>query len=166
MPVERLRLGVIAVARAPSSRWARRGFAASAVLPDVPEAAPMTRLGPAGDIESWYLGPAELALHSGDTAHYRDNLTGARPSLWVALAPGRPPAIAGLTADPYEGEGLVGDPGLVVEAVPMPAAVARRLAAFVAAHHVEQVFEKRRRKRADPEALGRRGPRVEEGSGR
>jgi hypothetical protein len=33
------------------------------------------------------------------------------------------------------------------------------IAAFVGEHHVEQVFEKRRRDRADPEALGRRGPR-------
>jgi len=33
------------------------------------------------------------------------------------------------------------------------------IAAFVAEHHVERVFKKRTRERADPEALARRGPR-------
>jgi hypothetical protein len=40
----------------------------------------------------------------------------------------------------------------------MPAPVRLILEAFVAEHHVEQVFHKRQRDRADPEALARRGP--------
>jgi hypothetical protein len=40
----------------------------------------------------------------------------------------------------------------------MPESVCAAIASFVADHHVEHVFEKRRRNRADPEALGRRGP--------
>jgi hypothetical protein len=46
--------------------------------------------------------------------------------------------------------------GDAVEALAMPAEVVRRVAAFVAAHHVEREFFKRERKRADPEALARR----------
>jgi hypothetical protein len=38
------------------------------------------------------------------------------------------------------------------------------IAAFVAEHHVEQVFSKRKRDRIDPEALGRRPPRDDEQS--
>ncbi len=66
--------------------------------------------------------------------------------------------IAGLTADPYEGEALAGDDGLVVEALAMPSPVADALAGFVALHHVEHVFVKRKRRRADPDALVRRDP--------
>ena len=39
----------------------------------------------------------------------------------------------------------------------MPDPVRETVAAFVAEHHVEQVFFKRKRDRADPQALARRG---------
>ncbi len=43
----------------------------------------------------------------------------------------------------------------------MPKAMQETIAAFVAEHHVEQAFVKRKRDRANPEALARRGPPVE-----
>ena len=46
----------------------------------------------------------------------------------------------------------------IVEPVPMPDVVRDTVAAFVAEHHVEEVFVKRKRDRADPESLGRRPP--------
>lgn len=155
-----IRLGVIAVSQEPVTRWGVRGFVPSAVMAELPQLAPITRLGPPGDRETWYLGAADLVLYRGDTGHYRDNLGSGRPSVWVAVKSGRAPDVVGITADPYEGEGWAGDPGLVVEAVAMPAPVAARLAAFFAAHHVEETFVKRKRQRSDPEALGRAGPRV------
>jgi hypothetical protein len=161
MPQETRRIAVFAVSRAPVSRWATRGFAPSSVLDVVPELAPGTRITPAGAVETWYVGPAEVLLHSGETAHHRDNLTSARPSVWVALRPvahPAPPQLVAATVDPYEGEALAGDDGLVTAAVDMPAGLRAGIEAFFAAHHVERVFEKRKRKRADPEALGRRGP--------
>ena len=49
------------------------------------------------------------------------------------------------------------EPGsCIVEAVPMPEQIRDRLSAFVAAHHVERAFVKRKRDRADPEILARR----------
>jgi hypothetical protein len=151
-----LRLAVLARSRAPVSRWAERGFVPLSVSLAPPDAAPGSRLGPAGDDETWYAGEHDLRLHSGDTGHYRDNLASGRPALWVALRRGGL-AIVALTADPYEGEALAGDDGLAVAAVAMPGPVAATVAAFTALHHVEQAFEKRKRKRADPEALARRG---------
>ena len=82
--------------------------------------------------------------------------------MWVALhaTGGEPPyAIATVTADPAEGEALT-EPGQgVVEAVAMPDSVRDAIALFISRHHVDRVFEKRKRDRADPEALARRGPR-------
>lgn len=154
-----IRLGIVLVSRKPVSRWATRGFVPEAVLAEVPATAPGTRLDPPGDVERWYAGARELEFYPGETGHYRDNLAFARPSLWVALRlPATEPVAVAMTANPYEGEGLAGDDGLVVEAVPMPGAVQAFVAAYVAEHHVEQPFVKRQRKRADPEALAHRGP--------
>jgi Protein of unknown function (DUF3305) len=73
---------------------------------------------------------------------------------------GDPPyVIAAVTADPAEGEGLT-EPGQgIIEAVAMPEPLRKTIAAFVAEHHVNRVFEKRTRDRGDPEALARRGLR-------
>jgi hypothetical protein len=63
-----------------------------------------------------------------------------------------------VTADPYEGEALAEGIGEIIEAVPMSPELQAKVAAFFEAHHVERVFFKRKRDRADPEALGQRGP--------
>jgi hypothetical protein len=42
--------------------------------------------------------------------------------------------------------------------VPMPDIVRDTVAAFIAEHHVEDVFVKRKRDRANPDSLGRRPP--------
>jgi hypothetical protein len=69
-----------------------------------------------------------------------------------------PPGIAvhSVTADPAEGEAMTEPGSWIVDAVPMPDAIRDRLAAFVAAHHVERPFVKRQRDRTDPEMLSRR----------
>jgi hypothetical protein len=46
----------------------------------------------------------------------------------------------------------------IVESVEMPESLREAIAAFVAEHHVEREFVKRKRDRANPEALARRGP--------
>lgn len=162
MTNSRFTLGVVATRRVSTNKWAPPvSWAPSAVMPLAPPTAPMTRLTPEGAQETWYVGPAELTLHPGETAHYRDNLQSGRPSLWVALREaGDGVSIAVVTADPYEGEALAGDAGLILEAVPMPAEIASAIGAFYEAFHVEREFFKRKRKKADPEALARRAPRV------
>ncbi len=61
-----------------------------------------------------------------------------------------------MTADPSEGEAFTESPANLVEQVPMPASIQEIVAAFVAEHHVEREFFKRKRDRADPESLARR----------
>jgi hypothetical protein len=43
----------------------------------------------------------------------------------------------------------------------MPPGLLAATADFVARHHVERAFHKRKRDRADPEALARRGPAMD-----
>jgi hypothetical protein len=45
----------------------------------------------------------------------------------------------------------------IVESLPMPEQLQDAIAAFVAEHHVERAFVKRKRDRANPDALARRG---------
>jgi Protein of unknown function (DUF3305) len=72
-----------------------------------------------------------------------------------------PYALFMVTADPAEGEGMTEAGNDLVEAVPMPALIQEAIADFVAEHHVERTFVKRKRDRADPDVLARRAPSPE-----
>lgn len=156
---DRFEVGVLIARRELKGPWADHAWLPHAVLPAVPETAPGAKLsaGEGGDI--YYAGSCEIALHASETAHYRDNLVSGRPSLWVALQPvaGDEYEVTAVTADPYEGEALAQGNGEIVEALPMPPEIQEKIAAFIAAFHVERPFIKRKRDRAHPEALAR-GP--------
>jgi len=95
--------------------------------------------------------------HRTETANYRNNLASGAPALWVALRPVAsewPYEILAVTADPAEGEAFTDAGNNLVEAVPMPPAVAVSVGRFIDEHHVERPFVKRRRQPA--EALARR----------
>jgi hypothetical protein len=63
-----------------------------------------------------------------------------------------------VTVDPGEAH-LYADSGTyALESLPMPPRLRAAAADFVARHHVEREFHKRKRDRADPEALARRAP--------
>ena len=157
---DHLTLGVVAAKRRLKGPWASHTWLPVAVLPAAPEVPRGTPLGVEGDDERFYGGPASLSLHVAETGHYRDNLTAAQPSVWVVLRPtGDEVEVAAVTVDPYEGEALAESIGDIVEAVPMPADVQAFVQAFFDRFHVEREFVKRKRDRADPEALGRRGAR-------
>jgi hypothetical protein len=152
-------VGVIVAKRKLTGPWADHAWLPHAVLPAVPAAAPWTPVGADGADELFYAGSGAVTLHPSETAHYRDNLASGRPSLWVSLRPvgGDEYEVAAVTADPYEGEALAEGIGTIIEAVPMPEEIQAKVAAFFEAFHVERAFFKRKRDRADPEALGKRG---------
>lgn len=161
-PLLRIPVGVVVERRKASSPWADVIWRPVAVLGGLPDAAPWTPLAVDGEAETFYAGEAEIELYRTEADNYRRNLASATPAIWVALQEtgGDPPyAVAAVTADPAEGEGLT-EPGQgIIEAVAMPEPLRQAIAGFVAEHHVEQVFRKRTRDRADPEALARHGPR-------
>ncbi len=155
-----IEVGVVVVRRALKGRWGGHQWAPVAVLPAVPATAPWTKLGRAGGDERFYAGSAAFGLHPAETAHYRDNLSAARPSVWVSLRPcdDERVEIVAVTVDPYEGEALAESVGDVVDSVAMPPEIRSLVEDFIARHHVERAFFKRSRNRADPEALARRVP--------
>jgi hypothetical protein len=159
-------VGVVVERRKAQSRWIDFTWRPVAVLAGQPETAPWTVLSRDSDSATFYAGPAEIALYRTETGNYRDNLASGAPMLWIALRPteGEPPyRVFTVTADPAEGEALTEAGNDLVDVVAMPPAVRTAVDAFVAEHHVERPFHKRKRDRADPEALARRGPLLKDG---
>ena len=150
-PLARIPVGVLVERRKATSAWIDHVWRPVSVLAGAPDTAPWTILDQSGDVTVFYAGPAEIGLYRSDTGSYRDNLATEAPVLWVMMRStgAEPPyEIVTVTASPAEGEALT-EPGTdLVETVPMPQIIREAVAAFVAEHHVEQVFYKRKRDRA------------------
>ncbi len=164
-PLASIAVGVLVERTKGMDQWTDFYWRPAGVLVGQPETPAWTKLSDDGERATFYAGTAEIELYRTETAYYRNNLESGTPALWVALraADGEPPlTVAVVTADPAEGESLTETATDQVEQVPMPEAIRELVAAFVAEHHVEQPFVKRKRDRADPEVLARRTPPLRE----
>jgi hypothetical protein len=160
-PLTRIPVGVVVERRKAVSTWIDFAWRPVAVLPGQPDTPPWTILSEEVEVTTFYAGAAEIELYRTEATLYRSNLISGMPAVWIALRAtgGDPPyTIAAVTADPAEGEGMTETTTDLVDQVPMPKAIQELVAAFVVEHYVEEKFVKRKRDRADPEALARRGP--------
>ena len=158
-PLARIPVGVVVERSKALSQWIDFTWRPAAVLHGQPAAATWTMLSQDAESATFYAGSAEVELHASETSNYRDNLSTGEPRLWVVLRPtGREPPfeLVCVTADPSEGEGFTAAGDDIVDNVPMPEPIRDMVDAFVAEHHVERPFHKRKRDRVDPEALARR----------
>ena len=164
-PLATIAVGVVVERSKGMTKWADFYWRPVSVLAGVPETAPWTKLSDDGERATFYAGPAIIELYRTETTYYRSNLESGAPALWVALraTQSEPPyTVAAVTADPAEGEALTETATDQIEQVPMPEPIQSVLAEFIAKHHVEAPFVKRKRDRADPEALARRVPQKED----
>ena len=155
----RIPVGVVVARRKAASQWIDFTWAPVSVLHGVPEAQPWTVLSSEDELTMFYAGSADVELHRSETTYYRDNLASGAPSLWVVMASTEddpPYRLFAVTADPAEGESFAETTANLVEQVAMPQPIQEIVAAFVAEHHVERPFFKRKRDRQDPESLARR----------
>ena len=141
----RIPVGVMVERRAAKSLWLDFLWRPISVLAGGSSAAPWTPIGVAAETILFYAGEAVIELYRTETANYRDNLASGAYELLA------------VTADPAEGEAFTDAGNDLVETVPMPPAVARAIVDFVAEHHVERPFIKRRRERAEPQSFARCG---------
>ena len=159
-PLVSIPVGVVVERSRSTSPWTDFHWRPVSVLSGVPDTPPWTKLSEDDDRTSFYAGAAAVELYRTETAHYRDNLLTDEPLLWVILRPveADPPyELAAVTADPAEGEGMTEAGVNIVESVAMPEPIRAAIATFIAEHHVEHAFVKRKRDRANPEILARRG---------
>jgi len=159
LPLLRIPVGIVVERRKADSPWVDFIWRGIAVLPDEPSTQAWTVLREQDGTTLFYAGRATVDLYPSETARYRDNLASGSPGIWIVLSPSEgawPYSVTAVTADPAEGEGFTEAADNLVEAVPMPEVVREIIEKFVAEHHVEREFVKRKRRRADPEALARR----------
>jgi hypothetical protein len=146
-------VGVVVERRKARSMWADFLWRPVSVLAGETSAAPWTPLGTDSEPALFFAGEAMIELHRTETVNYRDNLTSGAPVLWIALHPVAsewPYEILAVTADPSEGEAFTDAGNNIVEAVTMPAGIVETIGRFIAEHHVERPFVKRRRQPAEP----------------
>ena len=151
-------VGVVVERRKARSMWVDFLWRPVSVFAGKPSAAPWTPLDSGAEATLFFAGEAVIELHRTETTNYRENLRSGAPALWVALRPvasERPYEILAVTADPAEGEAFIDAGSNLVEAVPMPPEVVAAVGRFIAEHHVERAFVKRRRQPAEP-TLARR----------
>lgn len=159
LPLLSFPVGIVVERHKADSPWTDFVWRAVAVLPDEPGTKPWTVLREEDGTTLFYAGSATVDLYPSETARYRDNLASGSPSIWTVLSPAEtawPYSVTAATADPSEGEALTEAGVNLVEAVPMPEMLREAIESFVAEHHVEREFFKRKRRQADPEALARR----------
>lgn len=159
MAEEAIIVSVFAEKRKAASIWIDHTWAIAAVLPGTPETPAMTLVAREEGVERYFIGTYPVVLASSETMHYRDNLMSGAPKLWVVLRPHEADGSISLvvvTADSSEGEGHTQAGSDLVDAVPMHPEIAAFIASFVDEHHVEREFFKRKREKADPNALGYR----------
>ncbi|MGA7803780.1 DUF3305 domain-containing protein [Bradyrhizobium sp.] len=157
----RIAVGVVVERRKARSTWVDFLWRPVSVFVGKASAAPWTPLGTEAEATLFYAGEALVELHRTETLGYRNNLASGAPALWVIMRPTAnvpPYELVTVTADPAEGEAFTDAGHNLVETVPMPPDVLAAVADFIAEHHTERPFLKRRRKASQPVlALRRNG---------
>jgi hypothetical protein len=147
-------LGVVIARERIDHPWQTFCWRPVSVFLNAPEIAAWRELRRDGASVHYHAATLVLTLHPKETIGYVANLAGERPLVYVVLR--EPPsggpvavapvAVALVTASPYEAE-VYGQSGEeTVGGVAMPGRLAELLEAFVAEHHVEEPFVKRKRR--------------------
>jgi hypothetical protein len=155
--VEIARVGVIVDRVVVDNPWCDHRWTVAQVLAGVPESVePWTVLSTEPGRTRYFAGAAEIALYPRETDTLRYNIEDPAPKVYVFLrASETPPGIAllGATACPGEAHAHADTGTDLVEAVPMPAPILGWVRDFIHRHHIDRPVYRRRRDRADPQAL-------------
>lgn len=143
-----LPLGVV-MRRTPGvTRWVAHHWRASAVLPGAGPA-DWRVLREEDDAIEFHAATVEVELHGADTEAYLHGLSAKEPAVYVVLRDTGegdcPLEVVLATVSPYEAQDYCDSGEEIVEKVPMPDAVQAWIEDFIAKHHIEETFIKRKR---------------------
>ena len=143
-------LGVV-LRRTPGvTRWAKWHWRAVAVLPGAGPAN-WKELRRDGESVEYHVATLPLTLYASDTEAYLTNISDTVPSVYVILRnekDGEAPLKAfTVTASPFEAQDYADNGEDIVEKVAMSEGLIAWVGAFLAEHHREETFVKRRRDR-------------------
>ncbi|SLN72692.1 hypothetical protein ROJ8625_03868 [Roseivivax jejudonensis] len=143
-------VGVVVRRRPGVTRWARWSWRPIALLPGA-GVADWRELRREGQTVDYHAATVPLTLYRGETEAYRVALSESRPCLFVILR--KAPADAAMpwqvhlvTASPHEAALFETSGEEIVEKLEMPTALAGWVGNWIAAHHVEEPFVKRKRR--------------------
>lgn len=148
-----MRIGIVMRRSPGTTRWAKWVWKASAVLPGAGPA-DWKELRTEGDVTEYHAATEDVWLYVSDTEAYAHELGTRVPSIYVILRECTdegalsPLEVAHVTLSPYEAQDYADSGEEIVEKVPMPEALLAWVGDFVAEHHVEEEFVKRRRNKA------------------
>lgn len=164
-------ISVVIERRAVNHAWQDHVWRPLGILPRIAaesgQVAPGQVLARGDGFTQFYGGPLDLELFRGETEGYLENLAQPVPVVFVVLR-GNDAAETGATAEameyvpflatacPYEAMAYGGSGDEIVEGVPMPPDVLAWIRAFVARHHVEVPFTKRKNKPHEDDYGGKR----------
>lgn len=138
----------IVVRRLPGvTRWAKWSWRAVAALPGAGPA-DWREMRRDGEAVEFHAATLPMELHAADAEAYAHGLSAREPALYVVMRPGEgahPIDVLLITASPYEAQDYADSGEELVEKVPMPPSVLAFVEDFVATHHEEEEFVKRRR---------------------
>jgi len=146
-------LGIVIRRNPGLTRWAQHVWKAVAVLPGAPDAH-WKELRRDGDAVEFHAATRTLELFRTDTEAYLSGLSAETPAIYVVMRESvgdAPLDVTLVTASPYEAQDYADTGEELVEKVPMPDGLIAWIRDFVALHHEDEVFIKRRRdkKRVD-----------------
>ncbi len=151
-----LPIGVVVRKTPGVTRWARWCWRAVAVLPGA-GAAEWRELRREGEAVEYHAATVQLDLHHTQTDAYLEALRAQVPSVYVILRPraagtdDMPYEVTLVTASPFEAQDYCDTGEEIVEKVPMPEGLIALIRDFVAAHHADETFRKRKRDRVNIE---------------
>ena len=148
-----LPVGIVVERRPSAHPWADEVWSPVDVLPNAPparwlEVARQSRDG--GEVVRYHAATLPLTLHRRETEALVENLALPVPVVFAVLEPGEgdwPWEPHVVTASPFEAQDHDDAGDAVLAKIPMPEALLALVQAFVAEHHREAPFHKRKRDR-------------------
>ena len=149
-------VGVVVEKRASRHPWGQPIWEPVSVFSPAPRAEWAVLVETEGVVR-YHAATKALVLHRKETEALVLNLSGPAPELYVVLRPGEsgpafPYDVHLVTASSYDAQDYEDAGDAVIGKVAMPEPVQALVQAFVAEHHVEEVFKKRRRDKHDLDA--------------
>ncbi|NQW08255.1 MAG: DUF3305 domain-containing protein [Alphaproteobacteria bacterium] len=161
-------VGVIVQKRRIDHPWKEWTWEPVGVLPWAPEGISWQVLVEDAGRVQYHAATLPLELFRADTEAYVDNLNSSAPAIYVVVRPGDEendeadivPCL--VTVSPYEAQDYLDSGEEIVERLGLPDILREWMEAFVAEHHEEEAFIKRKRDRVrvDRTEDGKGDPRV------
>ena len=162
---ESLAVGIVLERRQSDHPWQDHSWHTVGLIPGAPAVTERRILAEGSGWVRYHAATLAVELFEKETEGYRFNLTASVPKVFVVLRPDEDsesdlvPFFA--TVNPSESQDYV-DGDEMVDSIPMPEDMIAWVGHFVAEHHVDKPFKKRRREPYDPEKArpGSRSPGV------